>query len=123
MLRKFFNFKQNNSRFSCITSKTFGFHTIIEAYDLQQAIQIAEKNGIYFDGVSKGLDCDCCGDRWFNSPEEYSDLDSFLTDKKVRFLIGFDSSIANIFHSSEKSSIIIHHLNGITQYAEIKNNI
>jgi hypothetical protein len=120
MLTKFFNFKQNNYRFSCMTSKTFGFHTIIEANDLQQAIQIAEKNGIYFDGVSKGLDCDCCGDRWLNSPEEYDDLDSFLTDKKVRFLIGFDSSIANVFHSSEKTSIIIHHLNGTTQYAEIK---
>lgn len=23
-----------------------------------------EDHGIYFDGVSKGIDCACCGDRW-----------------------------------------------------------
>jgi hypothetical protein len=23
--------------------------------------------GVYFDGIERGLDCDCCGDRWYRA--------------------------------------------------------
>ena len=29
------------------------------------ANDIAQDNGVYFNGCSKGWDCDCCGDRWY----------------------------------------------------------
>ena len=29
------------------------------------ANDIAQGNGIYFNGVADGIDCDCCGDRWY----------------------------------------------------------
>jgi hypothetical protein len=32
----------------------------------EEANRLAEQYaGVYFDGVEKGLDCDCCGDRWY----------------------------------------------------------
>lgn len=57
----FFTYTQNNSG---------GFfkgdykYVIVEAYDHDHADTLAEGFGLYFDGVSRGLDCECCGDRW-----------------------------------------------------------
>ena len=38
---------------------------LIEAKTATEANKIAEANGIYFDGVGAGVDCECCGDRWY----------------------------------------------------------
>lgn len=57
----FFTFHQNNAG---------GFfkgqrYVIVEANSSKEANDIAQKSGgVYFDGVAKGIDCDCCGDRW-----------------------------------------------------------
>lgn len=57
----FFTFSQNNSG---------GFFTgpakyvIIEALDMSEADDIAERNDLYFNGCESGWDCSCCGDRW-----------------------------------------------------------
>ena len=66
--KKFYTFHQNN---------TFGYWTpdmphymVIEAYNEIEANIIAEENGIYFHGVSKGIDCECCGNRWHPIDEE-----------------------------------------------------
>lgn len=48
---------------------------IIEADSALQANEIAESLGIYFDGVSEGIDCPCCGDRWY--PVEDRDRSDF----------------------------------------------
>ena len=40
---------------------------LIEAEDANQANDIAERVGIYFDGCSEGRDCHCCGDRWYRA--------------------------------------------------------
>ena len=46
---------------------------IIEANDNDQADNLAENIGIYFDGVELGYDCECCGDRWSSSwGDEYN---------------------------------------------------
>lgn len=38
---------------------------IVEAETATQADDRAEASGyVYFDGVSDGRDCECCGDRW-----------------------------------------------------------
>ena len=44
-----------------------GHDVYIEAENAGEANKLAEENGIYFDGVSKGIDCSCCGDRWFRA--------------------------------------------------------
>ena len=60
--RKFYRFHQNNSG---------GYfdgpvNVIVEARSGSEANQIAQdRAGIYFDGVEKGFDCECCGDRWY----------------------------------------------------------
>ena len=56
----YFKFRQNNS---------FGaFHgtplVFVQADNAADANDIAQDNGIYFNGVADGIDCDCCGDRW-----------------------------------------------------------
>ena len=38
----------------------------------EEADVVAESIGIYFDGVSAGKDCACCGDRWTRA---YFELD------------------------------------------------
>lgn len=38
---------------------------IVEAENWFDANRTAEGFcGVYFDGIEKGVDCDCCGDRW-----------------------------------------------------------
>lgn len=56
----FFTFSQNNSGGAF---EGFQF-VIIEADSANEANNLAESHDIYFDGVSKGMDCSCCGDRW-----------------------------------------------------------
>ena len=58
----YFKFRQNNS---------FGhFVTELRWYLFRQIMPpmltaIAQQNGVYFNGVADGVDCDCCGDRWY----------------------------------------------------------
>jgi len=47
--------------------RTDGHDVYIEAETASEANKIAESNGIYFDGVSKDIDCECCGDRWYRA--------------------------------------------------------
>jgi hypothetical protein len=59
----YFHFRQNNTG-GYFTPTTR--HIIIKADTADEANRIAvERTPIYFDGVSKGLDCQCCGDRWY----------------------------------------------------------
>lgn len=56
-----FQFRQNNSGGRLIGPK----NVVIEADNAAEANDIAANSrDIYFDGVAKGIDCDCCGDRW-----------------------------------------------------------
>lgn len=61
----FFEFIQNNSGGNYKTSKNgVTSYVIIEAKDSFFANAKAKSLGIYFNGISKGRDCSCCGDRW-----------------------------------------------------------
>jgi hypothetical protein len=60
----FYKYNQNNSGGHFIINDEVTKHVIIEADSAEEANQRAEKIGIYFNGVSCGQDCDCCGDRW-----------------------------------------------------------
>ena len=64
----FFHYSQNNSGGFYVGPP----HVIIEADNAEKADEIAQKNGVYFDGVIDGMDCSCCGDRW-SSAEVWDD--------------------------------------------------
>lgn len=67
----FFEYDQNNSGGSFVINAQVANKVFIEATSLQEANKKAFEIGIYFDGVSIGSDCGCCGDRWH---EPYEDL-------------------------------------------------
>jgi hypothetical protein len=62
---RFFFYDQNNTGGSFDVDENVAEYVIIEAFDVEHANQRAQEIGIYFDGCAKGLDCDCCGDRWY----------------------------------------------------------
>ena len=66
------------------------YDVYIHATSEDEANRIAESCGVYFDGVEKGKDCDCCGDRWTRTvypedPDVLDDLVEELLDRR-----GFD---------------------------------
>ncbi len=64
---KFFHFSQNNSggRFTIDAKQGIGVHVIIEAKNIGAANNRAQQIGLYFNGCDDGMDCSCCGDRWY----------------------------------------------------------
>jgi hypothetical protein len=82
----FYIWNQNNSGGSFDVNKDLSHRVVIEAdsYDLAEAK--AFDFGIYYDGVDKGRDCDCCGDRWYGGHEvterdlEGKTLEEYLQD-------------------------------------------
>ena len=65
----FFHFSQNNSGGSFDYSERDGVthHVVIEAADADGANVVAASKGLYFDGSAAGVDCPCCGDRWYQA--------------------------------------------------------
>lgn len=62
----------------------------IEAFSAEEANNRATLLGIYFDGVHKGIDCSCCGDRWLKKS---------------------DTDIANIYEYNKDISIMMKDIN------------
>ena len=60
----FYKLHQNNSGGNHDVTDTLCANLIIEANSEEVALAKAEELGCYWDGVSKGIDCECCGDRW-----------------------------------------------------------
>lgn len=74
----FYKFNQNNSfgKFDIDDVMGIGPIVYVEANDANSANYRAESLGIYFNGVDDGIDCPCCGDRWYN----VTDIDYNVTD-------------------------------------------
>lgn len=66
---KFYQFNQNNTGGSFITDENLCHRLFIEAKDENEACEIAERLGVYFNGCEEGMDCPCCGDRWYRPNE------------------------------------------------------
>ena len=83
----YFKFNQNNS-FGHFSGTPLVF---IQADNAKAANAIAQDNGIYFNGVADGIDCDCCGDRWhpvhdddaMDVPTDYVADSNFDYKKKI----------------------------------------
>ncbi len=74
---KWFEFRQNNSGGSFVYNENVGREVYIQARTAGEANEIAESIGIYFDGVSDGYDCECCGDRWYSQWDNTDGKDEF----------------------------------------------
>ena len=55
-----FVYSQNNSNGQFVGPE----RVVVIADTPEQANELALAQGVYFDGVEKGFDCECCGDRW-----------------------------------------------------------
>ena len=75
---KFYTYSQNNSggSFHYDNAAGIGEYVIIEAVSADAASTKAQDIGIYFDGVSDGRDCGCCGDRWSDYSPDAEDVPS-----------------------------------------------
>jgi len=71
-----YEFRQNNSGGSFQMDNDLTVHVLIQAASTGEANTKAQDIGIYFDGCSDGLDCDCCGDRWYEAGDA---MESFTT--------------------------------------------
>lgn len=80
---KFFEYRQNNSGGRFDIDDTLTVRVIVEAKDQEQAIRIGENLGIYFNGCDEGLDCSCCGDRWYE-PHEVNLQYGLLSDDELK---------------------------------------
>ena len=61
----FYEVDQNNSGGCFDVDDKVCHRLFIEADSLDEATLKAEELGCYWDGVSNGIDCPCCGDRWY----------------------------------------------------------
>jgi len=60
----YWEFNQNNSGGRFVVNDKLCHRVIVEAHSFEQAVEKAEELGCYWQGVSQGIDCPCCGDRW-----------------------------------------------------------
>lgn len=81
----FFHFDQNNSGgiFKHDEASGIGYGVIVEAKDADEAVYLAERIGLYFNGVCEGVDCGCCGDRWSKPWRDEGDAEPTVNGKPV----------------------------------------
>lgn len=65
----FFELDQNNSRGYFDVDDKVCHRLFIEADSHEDAMRKAEELGCYWNGVANGIDCPCCGDRWYSAVE------------------------------------------------------
>ena len=66
---KYYLFNQNNSGGSFVVDNNLCHRVMIQARNEQEANNIAEEMGVYFNGCERDMDCECCGDRWYHPDE------------------------------------------------------
>ncbi len=73
-----YSFRQNNSGgYYCQPAK---YIIVKDARDSEHAHEIALAAGMYTNGVAAGMDCSCCGDRWYGLDTEHEDMEEALLD-------------------------------------------
>lgn len=104
---KWYEFEQNNSGGYFDVTDTVCHRLYIEARNDEEAIKKAEELGCYWNGVMEGLDCSCCGDRWYDCPFNVSNLKEFNGDIRAYAQerankYGWTSPDGRIFHADGK---------------------
>jgi hypothetical protein len=101
----FYTFSQNNSGGVFDIDDNIREWVIIEGNDMNEILDRANDIGIYFDGMSKGIDCSCCGDRWY-WPQ------GGIGDEPVMYY----QRVAT--HPFKYANVVIHYKDGTKQYAK-----
>lgn len=99
---KFYTYTQNNSGGSFDVDENVAHYVIIEAENSDDADMIAEGVGVYFDGCSKGMDCECCGDRWYSAYREGSESPQIYGDDPIKEVGGMFNKQVIIYYKSGK---------------------
>lgn len=71
-MNKWFCFRQNNSGGKFVGPK----YILVEAPRASIANALAQDHGVYFNGCAAGMDCPCCGDRWYPMYDDHDATDS-----------------------------------------------
>lgn len=100
---RFFHFSQHNSGGTYHEDEYAGLppEVWVEARNATEANNLAESIGIYFDGVERGLDCSCCGDRWYrvwpdNEGYDMPDPDYLYHGRPLAYVHHLDGSITTL---------------------------
>jgi hypothetical protein len=104
----FFTFNQNNSGGHFTRNANVDHYVIVEATHWADASQRAQNLGIYFNGVNEGNDCECCGDRWYESNNG--------TDVPSSYGSPFTLANASDKKNPREHTVVIHYLDGRVVY-------
>lgn len=109
----FYHYSQTNSFgiFDRYSDKGIGPDVIIEAYSAESANKRAKKIGIYFDGVEKGIDCPCCGDRWSKAYDDNKGTINPTINNKA---------LDEIESGYSREEVYIHYIDGRIECYEFK---
>lgn len=107
----FYTYCQNNSGGKFKRDKDLDLFVIIEAHSAAHADCLTQNIGIYFDGVHNGLDCPCCGDRWYSAEGDKG------TDSPEVY--GMHPSALLQFY--EPFKVLVHHLDGHMEMFDHRN--
>lgn len=118
-----FEYRQNNSGGSFQIDNDVSIYVLIQAEDRVSANRKAEEVGIYFNGVSDGRDCDCCGDRWYEPWDELEDFSVYSWKVNGDRLKEYDNvndyaqALANedTWAKKGKPSVVVYFANGVKQ--------
>lgn len=81
----FYKVEQNNSGGFFDVDDKVCHRLFIEADSLAEARIKAEELGCYWNGVAQGIDCECCGDRWYGVYEvNFDELKTYRVRGGVR---------------------------------------
>lgn len=98
----FYCFSQNPVAGVFLSAPGVREYVIVEGRSWGEILSRAESIGLYFDGVAKGKDCPCCGDRWYKAKRP--DLED------APALCG--SNVRPVRHPYQKPKGFVHYLDG-----------
>jgi hypothetical protein len=105
----FFTFRQNNSGGGYDRNANVDKYVIIEADTADDAWEAAKLIGLYDMGVDKGIDCECCGDRWNPSP---------WRGRNVPSIYGEALTSKGSATQAKQHSVVIHYADGRRRYTK-----
>lgn len=102
---RFYEWTQNNTYGHFEVDENISHRVVIEADSYEQAEDKAFDFGIYYNGVEDQMDCDCCGDRWYDGRE--------LTDRSLdgKTIDEYLQDLADQY-GWEDPDIIVHYADG-----------
>ena len=100
----FYEYNQNNSGGSFTGP---AMYVLVEANNADEANYRAEQNGLYFNGCDAGLDCDCCGDRWYSAWRDGGQAEPMIYGKPVDQFVRDSTSRRSKRSREEKIPLVL----------------